>query len=76
MRVFKSLAPIVVLMQNVIYDLRIFMLFYVILLAIFCQTFAVLGLGNDFHKYEEEVGHRMLKPSPKGGGGGGKNVAD
>ena len=34
LKVFPSLTPIVVMLQNVIYDLRIFMLFYLILIAL------------------------------------------
>ena len=46
LRIFPMLTPIVVMITNVIYDLRIFLLFYLILIALFCQIFAVLGLGN------------------------------
>jgi hypothetical protein len=47
LRIFPTLTPIVVMIQNVIYDLRIFMMFYLILIALFCQIFAILGLGNE-----------------------------
>lgn len=46
LRIFPVLTPIVVMITNVIYDLRIFLLFYLILIALFCQIFAILGLGN------------------------------
>lgn len=46
LRIFPTLTPIVVMIQNVIYDLRIFLFFYLILIGLFCQIFAVLGLGN------------------------------
>ena len=42
------LTPIVVMINNVIYDLRIFLFFYLILIALFCQIYAILGLGNDY----------------------------
>ena len=75
MRIFESLAPIVVLMQNVFYDLRIFMLFYVILLAIFCQAFAVLGLGADYQQlYGIGEEKRMLKAKSKASGGASKGT--
>lgn len=48
LRIFPTLTPIVVMIQNVIYDLRIFLMFYLILIALFCQIFAILGLGNEF----------------------------
>ena len=47
LRIFPVLTPIVVMITNVIYDLRIFLLFYLILIALFCQIFAILGLGNE-----------------------------
>jgi hypothetical protein len=46
LRIFPTLTPIVVMIQNVIYDLRIFLFFYLILIGLFCQIFAILGLGN------------------------------
>lgn len=46
LRVFKTLTPIVVMLQRVIYDLKIFMLFFAILILLLSRTFAVLGLGN------------------------------
>lgn len=36
------------MLKTVIYDLRIFMLFYTILISIFCLVFAVVGLGNSY----------------------------
>ena len=46
LRIFPALTPIVVMINSVIYDLRIFMFFYVLLISFFCLVFAVLGLGN------------------------------
>jgi hypothetical protein len=48
LRIFPTLTPIVVMITNVIYDLRIFLLFYIILIFLFCQLYAVLGLGNGY----------------------------
>jgi hypothetical protein len=48
LRVYPLLTPIIVMLKTVIYDLRIFMFFYIILIGLFCQTFAVLGLGNNY----------------------------
>jgi hypothetical protein len=36
LRIFPVLTPIVVMITNVIYDLRIFLFFYLILIALFC----------------------------------------
>ena len=46
LRLFPTLTPIVVMITNVIYDLRIFLFFYFILILLFSQLFAVVGLGN------------------------------
>ena len=48
LRVYPTLTPIIVMLKTVIYDLRIFMLFYTILIGLFCLVFAVLGLGNSY----------------------------
>lgn len=46
LRIFPTLTPIVMMLTNVIWDLRIFLLFYTILILLFSQLFAVLGLEN------------------------------
>ena len=68
LRIFKSLSPIVTMLQNVIWDLRVFLTFYVILTLLFSLMYGVLGLGNskipggfrdqyfDFEKQELDSG--------------------
>jgi hypothetical protein len=63
LRIFPMLTPIVVMLSEVIFDLRVFLFFYVILISFFSQVFAVLGLGLDHSD------SRLLKASAKGGGG-------
>ena len=46
LRILPQLTPIVVMLTNVVYDLRIFLLFYTILIVLFAQFFAILGVGN------------------------------
>jgi hypothetical protein len=46
LRIFPALTPIVVMLTNVVYDLRIFLFFYFILIFGSSQVFAVLGVGN------------------------------
>lgn len=87
LRVFPVLTPVIVMLKTVIYDLRIFMLFYTILLALFCQVFAILGLGNAYPNLvnaedlidKEDIRRRLtlriLKPKGGGGGGGGGESA-
>ena len=41
------------MLKTVIYDLRIFMLFYTILIGLFCMVFAVLGLGAGYDENGE-----------------------
>jgi hypothetical protein len=45
LRIFRNFTPIVIMLKNVMYDLRIFLLFYTILLFIFSLLFNVLGVG-------------------------------
>lgn len=35
------------MLKDVVYDLRVFLLFYSVLIVLFAMTFAVLGLGNE-----------------------------
>ena len=46
LRIFKSLSYIVTMIYTVIADLRVFLLFFTILVVLFGQIFAVLGVGN------------------------------
>ena len=46
LKIFGSLSPIVTMLTNVIYDLKVFMFFYIILIVLFSLLLGVLGLGN------------------------------
>jgi len=46
LRIFSALSPIVNMLKNVIYDLRIFLTFYAILIILFSLLFGILGVGN------------------------------
>jgi hypothetical protein len=46
LRIFETLSYIVTMINQVIYDLRIFLLFYGILIYFFSLVFAVVGVGN------------------------------
>lgn len=46
LRIFDTLSYIVTMINKVIYDLRVFLLFYGILIVLFSMIFAVLGVGN------------------------------
>ena len=46
MRIFQDFSPIVTMLANVVYDLRIFLFFYIILTALFSILIGVLGIGN------------------------------
>ena len=67
LRIFRNFTPIVIMLKNVIYDLRIFLLFYTILIFIFSLIFSVLGvnLSNvqpDLKAYSKNTSYRrMLK---------------
>ena len=92
LRVFPTLTPIIVMLKTVIYDLRIFMLFYSLLIGIFCLVFAVLGLGAsydyagipkpeeidelDVELIDEETGDYRFYRFLKAKGGGGGGGGD
>ena len=46
LRIFEALSPIVTMLFNVIWQLRIFMTFYFILILLFSLMYGVLGVGN------------------------------
>lgn len=46
LRVFESLSYIVTMLKNVIYDLRVFLIFYFMVIFLFGLIFGVLGVGN------------------------------
>ena len=46
MRIFTAFSPIVIMLDNVLWQLRFFVLFYVILLAFFSLGLNIVGLGN------------------------------
>lgn len=48
LRIFDALSPIVTMLTNVIYDLRIFLFFYAILIGLFSLLLGILGIGNKF----------------------------
>lgn len=51
MRVFRDMSQLVMMMRQVIYDLRVFMMFYFILIWIISLVFNILMVGNyrSFH---------------------------
>ena len=46
LRIFDALSYIVTMIRQVIVDLRVFLLFYSILIILFGMVFAVIGVGN------------------------------
>jgi hypothetical protein len=48
LRIFDALSPIVTMLTNVIYDLRIFLFFYAILIVLFSLLLGILGIGNKY----------------------------
>lgn len=70
LRIFDDLSYIVTMIQQVIFDLRVFGLFYSILLLLFAMIFAVIGVGNanidgDFKDHIEEVDQRDAVDQPE-----------
>jgi hypothetical protein len=46
LKIFSTLSPIVTMLSNVFWDLRIFLTFYGILTLLFSLMYGVLGIGN------------------------------
>lgn len=77
LRIFESMTGIVVMLTNVISDLRAFMLFYIILLWLSSHMFMVIGLGNIYVEGEEEdAGRRMLRRGGQSSSTGNTENAD
>ena len=60
LRIFSSLSYIVTMLKNVMYDLRVFFIFYMSLIFLFSLIFGVLGIGNykvpsDFTEFLAEL---------------------
>lgn len=49
LRIFQSLSYIVTMIYTVIADLKVFLLFFTILVVLFAQIMAVIGVGNYSH---------------------------
>jgi len=46
LRIFESLSFLVTMIYQVISDLKVFLLFFSILIVLFAMVFAVIGIGN------------------------------
>jgi hypothetical protein len=64
LRIFSVLSPIVTMLNNVIWDLRIFLTFYFILVTLFSLMYGVLGLGNVFLKGAFQNAYNVNKDDP------------
>lgn len=49
LRIFQSLSYIVTMIYTVVADLKVFLLFFTILVVLFAQIMAVIGVGNYNH---------------------------
>lgn len=47
LRIFSDLSPIIGMLRNVVYDLRIFIMAYVVLIVLFSLLFGITGVGNE-----------------------------
>ena len=60
LRIFDTLSYIVTMINKVVFDLRVFVLFYMIMITLFSMIFAVLGVGNahvdgDFKEFVDNL---------------------
>ena len=62
LRIFSSLSYIVTMLTVVVYDLRVFLIFYFMLIYLFSLIIGVLGLGNtafdnDLKEFFHDIGN-------------------
>lgn len=48
LKIMNSLSPIVTMLNNVFWDLKVFLLFYIVLTLLFSLMYGVIGLGNAY----------------------------
>ena len=46
LRIFENLSPIVTMLINVLYDLKVFLLFFFILIFMFAMQLSITGVAN------------------------------
>lgn len=68
LRIFGNLSPIVTMLSNVIYDLRIFLTFYTILIVLFSLLLGILGIGNRYIAGKFKDAYGVGKASVDSGG--------
>ena len=75
LKLFSTLSPIVTMLTNVFWDLRIFLTFYAILILLFSLMYGVLGIANyklegrfqdTFYKVPENKTERVLDEEAPG----------
>ena len=75
LRIYPSLAPIVVMLKTVIYDLKAFLFTLLILIFFFANTLVILGIGLDpehpmmLEMADDETDRRMLAKKKSATGG-------
>ena len=65
LRIFEALSPIVTMLNNVVWELRIFMTFYAILVLLFSLMYGVIGIGN--YKIAGKFQDAFYQPEVEGG---------
>lgn len=68
MSIFEDFSPIVVMLTKVVWDLKVFLLFYTILISLFSIIACVIGYGNSNPglnlQYYKEFGAECLGDLP------------
>lgn len=62
LRIFRNFTPIVIMLKNVIYDFRIFLLLYIILIFIISLVFNVIGV-NLSHVQDDLIAYTAANES-------------
>ena len=63
MRIFDNFSPLITLLRSVIYQLRIFMVFYMILVYFFALMLGVMEYAN-YSRREAKAGKRAASVNP------------
>lgn len=61
LRIFQNFTKLVIMIKRVIYDLKEFIIFYILLLTMLSVIMGVLGIGNPNAIRDENMRERMKK---------------
>jgi len=63
LRIIESYTPIVIMLVNVIWDLRVFLFFYFVLILMYSLLFSVIGVGLDSVQPNDAAAGVVMEPT-------------